>query len=778
MFDRGVWPVVALAVAVLYLYALLSFWAPAHPGTDQNGYFVGGRQFASTLSSGMKPASDYGFVGNMWIRAENGFNYPKYPLGLPILFAACLWIFGEARGVEYAHLISPISATLATLGVFAITRRLAGGFVGVMAMLLLACGQVMMTLADNPNSHAACICVVVWGVYFLIRWLETGSIWRGVVAGGLFGIAYTIRYTEGLMLLPIGVAMLYAAQWQWPTLKRSLVTLGATGVFVLLSLGFWKLAEIQYDGGPADWATPLVEGDGKPIKLLAAVVSFAAIVSIVIQWRPLVRLLAIGIAWLVPVAYLTLFNIFAMYSFTSYAGTNESTGFDMDYFRVNWEKMIRVMNDQGLFFIAPLGALGLVCMFRRLPLVATLLTLWFVPSVLLYTAYYWAPDNMGVSYSRFILTQLPALVIATAWLMGDLARRPSGTGAWHADSTIIARLFVALAGMAVVAVGMTAIVYGSRDASPTRDSSWWYTVVPGAVVAIVGLAIAASRLRTDYRVMFDTHFAGASSKIAIALVVFISCSLGIHRTVMGSEWGQRLNIRANFSVAARQNMNLAGLGREVRRVVDGTREGKAARAVKDDSDVLLFSDGDRLNHLQWIGGWQLFGPDAFNFERTRGFYRQRDENDPDPIDPSRMKFLQGVYKDKDQRALQADQNTLIADALTTGKRVYYVLTESAAKNFAKQIDRKQFDVKDVGSFNDVPSPRQPDDFLPESEKRKQPVNRFGRGNNNFAGSNFLGNEKLAFRIGQVVKKAATTMPASKPATTQSSKPAMKAATQP
>ena len=78
------------------------------------------------------------------------------------------------------------------------------------------------------------------------------------------------------------------------------------------------------------------------------------------------------------------------------------------------------------------------------------------------------------------------LMAHTAWLMGDLARRPSGTGAWHADSTIIARLFVALAGMAVVAVGMTAIVYGSRDASPTRDSSWWYTVVPGAVARAGG----------------------------------------------------------------------------------------------------------------------------------------------------------------------------------------------------------------------------------------------------------------------------------------------------
>jgi 4-amino-4-deoxy-L-arabinose transferase-like glycosyltransferase len=691
-FDRSVWPLAALGVALLYFFALYSFWAPAHPGTDQNGYFVGGRQFAHTLSSGMKPASDYGFVGHMWIRAENGFNYPKYPLGLPILFAACLWIFGEARGVEYAHLISPISATLATLGVFAITRRLAGGFVGVMAMLLLACGQVMMTLADNPNSHAACICTVVWGMYFLIRWLETGSIWRGVAAGGLFGIAYTIRYTEGLMLLPIGVALLYAAQWRWPSFRRAAITIGSTGLVVGIVLLIARIAGDKI-AGSLPWLAPLAEDDGRMFKLLVAALAAQAIVTTFLSPRSLVRWLAVQLAWAIPVAYLTIFNMVAMHSFTSYAGTNESTGFDLDYFRGNWEKMIRVMNDQGLFFIAPLGVLGLVCMFRRLPLVATLLSLWFVPSVLLYTAYYWAPDNMGVSYSRFILTQLPALVIAAAWLMGDMARR--GRHGW------------------------------------------------------VG-------------------------PIAIGAVVFISCSLGLYRTVLGSEWGQRLNIRANFEVAARQNMNLAGLGREVRRAVDGPAKEKAARAVQDDSDVLLFSDGDRINHLQWIGGWQIFSIDAFNFERTRGYYRQFDENDPDPIDPSRMKFLQGVYKDKDQRTLQADQNALIANALAAGKRVYYVLTDNASKNFSRQIDRKQFDVKDVGSFNDVPSPRKPEEFLLPDEKPKQPVNRFGRGNNAFAGPSFLGNEKLFFRIGQVVKKPPSATPATVPAT----KPATKAASRP
>ena len=681
--DRWFWTLVALALAALYLYALLSFWAPANPGTDQNGYYAGGRQFAHTLSTGLKPASDYNFVGRMWVTAPSGVNYPKYPLGMPILAAICIWVFGE-RGYEYAHLIPPVATVLATLGVFAITRRIAGGFVGVMAMLLLACGQTTLTLAVNPLSHAACTCTVVWGIFFLLRWLQTGAIWRGILAGALFGFAYMIRYTEGLLLLPLGVAMLYAARWKMPGVKRLAITLGATLLVVSIAAGVATLMR----NGMVDpgWLKPLGEENGRPFKLLLTAVSIAAITSAFIEARSLVRLLAVGLAWLIPVLYLTIFNMVNMESFTSYAGTNESTGFGGDYFYGNWEKMIRVLHDQGLFFIAPIGVLGLVMMARRLPMVAAILALWFVPSVLLYTAYYWAPDNMGVAYSRFVVSQMPALIIAAAWFMGELARRP---------------------------------------------------------------------------------MRNATGRIAIGLVVFISCALGIHRTLLGSEWGQRLTVRANLQIQARQNMNLHGLGREVRRAVDGSPKQKAARVVKDDSDVLLFTEGERLNHFQWLGGWQLFDVGAFNYERaTRQFSRTINENEPDPIDPTRMKFLQGVYKGKDQRALQAEQNALIANALKAGKRVFFALSDSQSKVFGRQIDRRQFEVKEVGTYNDVPSPRTADDFLLPNERPKLPINRFGRGTA-FGGPNFLGNERNFYRIGQVTLKQTA---ATAPATTRTTQP--------
>ena len=42
---------VALLIAAGYLWMMLGYLAPAHPGVDQNGYLVGGRVFAHTFSS-------------------------------------------------------------------------------------------------------------------------------------------------------------------------------------------------------------------------------------------------------------------------------------------------------------------------------------------------------------------------------------------------------------------------------------------------------------------------------------------------------------------------------------------------------------------------------------------------------------------------------------------------------------------------------------------------------------------------------------------------------
>ena len=69
--------------------------------------------------------------------------------------------------------------------------------------MILACCQVLLSFAEQPLSHGPALCMVTWGMYFLLRWWQTESIWRGTLAGLCLGYAVSIRYTEGLLLIPL-----------------------------------------------------------------------------------------------------------------------------------------------------------------------------------------------------------------------------------------------------------------------------------------------------------------------------------------------------------------------------------------------------------------------------------------------------------------------------------------------------------------------------------------------------------------------------------------------
>ncbi|MGC4032035.1 MAG: glycosyltransferase family 39 protein [Tepidisphaeraceae bacterium] len=340
----------AVAFTIAYFWFLLQYWAPAHNGVDQNGYLVGGRMLAAHGTTGFLP-KPMEYIGDMWVlNDKTGYVYPKYPVGLPLLYAVCLWTFGSL-GVKAAFLVSPIGAAMSVLGIYCLTRKFAGTFASLMAMLVLAFGQVMLVLANNPNSHASCLAFGIWGMYFLVAFWESGSLWRGLAGGFCLGYAVTIRYTEGLNGLMIGVVVLSSIVYSYR--------------------------------------------------------------------RGYHRALAPVLGWLIPVGYLVGFNLVAMGTLTGYDTTNESefgAAFTWPHIVENWDKTIRQLHDLGLFFVLPLGLLGmglaLKDSFRR----GSMLWLWFIPGTLLYTSYYWAPER-GVSFLRFFLTLMPPIIVGVGVLI-------------------------------------------------------------------------------------------------------------------------------------------------------------------------------------------------------------------------------------------------------------------------------------------------------------------------------------------------------------------------
>ncbi|CAN5694689.1 hypothetical protein BH09PLA1_BH09PLA1_37730 [soil metagenome] len=242
--QRMLWLIALAIILSLYAFTLKTFWAPADGGVDQNAYLVGGKQRALHGSTRVDLAHPFEYVGAMLVVASNTFDgayYPKYPFGQSILFAIPQIMFGRDLGVKYAFAVNPICAVLAVAGTFFLARTLAGSFPAILAAILLATCPVMLVLANGANSHPSSVAFAVWGMFFLVRWWQTNSIWRGIAAGFLLAGACLVRYSEGLLILPILAAAVTKLRWRdWRSYVRTAVPALAWAVPVAILLIYNK----------------------------------------------------------------------------------------------------------------------------------------------------------------------------------------------------------------------------------------------------------------------------------------------------------------------------------------------------------------------------------------------------------------------------------------------------------------------------------------------------------------------------------------------------------
>lgn len=364
--KRLLFHLLAIAIAAAYAYFVISFWAPApgRPGIDENAYLLGGRMVADHLSPSYNPPHPLSYIGSMWVlSAKSGLYYPKYPAGLPLLYAIPFWFTSADHARTAAFLLSPVCAILSAYVMFLLTRRVAGSFAGLLGMIVLATGITTLQYQQLPNSHLPCLLFVITGMYFLVRSVQTARTRWAVLAGFLLGYAVTIRYSTGLMVLPL-------------------------------------LAGIVMNFRPRKTPAPNAASSKLRRRLTSLLALFAPL-----------------LAWAIPVGTLALFNWVTMGHLSGYGATNESTGFTVKEFFQKWEFAVAQIHNFGLFFIAPLGVVGLVLSFRRNWKVALLLSLWFVPGTLLYFSYYWGQNIPGVGFLRFFLDLFPALILSAFWLV-------------------------------------------------------------------------------------------------------------------------------------------------------------------------------------------------------------------------------------------------------------------------------------------------------------------------------------------------------------------------
>lgn len=402
-WKRWLFALVAVAICGGYFFFLHSFWAPApgRLGVDENAYLVGGRNLVDHHSTGFKPPDDFGYVGLMWVQSpKNGWYYPKYSIGQSVLNAIALKIGGETHGTDFAFLINPICTSLALLAIFLLVRAISNSFWGLLSMFLLGFCYTTLERANNPDSHVSDLFFITAGMFLFLRWWQTGSTWRGIVAGLLLGIGATIRFSEAQLIFPIFQLDHFLSDTDW-----------------------WKAAEPR--GGHLHWLYIFV----KMIRFLP-IGPLAIGVLCTIRWKRFESYLRAALplaAWAIPVGAMIWFNYATIGTLSGYDLTHESEGFKTQYFLEKWPFAVDQVYRYGLFLTLPLGVVGLALLFRRSVRTALFLSLWFVPNALLYVAYYWGDHTPGVAYLRFFLSFYPPMLAAALWLIYSANRAITAT---------------------------------------------------------------------------------------------------------------------------------------------------------------------------------------------------------------------------------------------------------------------------------------------------------------------------------------------------------------
>lgn len=686
---RNFWLAVAVIVVALFARVVFGYFAGADSGVDQNAYLVGGRLLAQHFSMRYTLPNPYAYSGGMFIRLPDGTYFPKYPFGLPLLFACFFWAFKiasvlpilkahveAAQAAYWAFIVSPVSAVAAVAGVFFLARQVSGSFAATLAAILLGTSQLMLMLADNPNSHASCLAFIVWGMFFCLRWMQTGSYWRGILGGLLVGYAATIRYNEILLFIPMCVVVLSRLPWnQWKTwLSVSLVAATAGAGYLIYA----NVSNFHAFGAGLEprWTSGEIQLAILATTLLI-IYTLAALVICVMKlewpdWRMYIRALVPGLAWAVPVLILFAVNLKAMGSPTGYDSTHESefgVAFQWQFFWRNWEKVFRDFYDMGLFFIVPFAVAGIFMLFRRSWRVSLLLLAWLVPGVVLYMSYYWSPD-FADAYARFFLTYLPALLVGAAVCFHDgLLAGQRESGRWGGIAlTISVGVVVAIA----AGVSTYRTVHGLRD---------------GAQEMRVPL--------NDFRQRLALAQTGQMllDNVPEKSVLFADDAGGIATSANYIQFLRDWDLYSAdaFSVQASRR----GLGGPPRRNVNARGGGGGG------------GGGGRGNFNGPGGGPRGGGPGGFGGGGGGNFAANNNANNPNdpnaiatPVQPEQQLYHASLYRNKSSRQLYNLEAEVVNQAFAEHRRVFVLLSKEHNDEPQRTSGFSLFG----GGENDIPDP--------------------------------------------------------------------------
>lgn len=205
--------VAALAAFSLYAWIMIGHTAFAAGGSDASGYvnsarWLGQGQIVVPVSALERfdlpvEAAEYFEPLGTVPGPESGTIAPYYPPGYPVHMVVLAWVGGWERG---PFLVNPLVALLGLLVMYALAREVGlPRSLSALAAVSLGAWPTYMYMTVWPMSD---LLATFWAMVAVLAALRSNrhTGWA-VLAGAAFGIAVAVRPANGLLLLPLVLAL-------------------------------------------------------------------------------------------------------------------------------------------------------------------------------------------------------------------------------------------------------------------------------------------------------------------------------------------------------------------------------------------------------------------------------------------------------------------------------------------------------------------------------------------------------------------------------------------
>jgi 4-amino-4-deoxy-L-arabinose transferase-like glycosyltransferase len=350
----------ALALVLLIAAMLIFSWraydamVPTFYGlADEHGYLTTAKRLATNGEFVQRQSDPYAFIGETMMQSAGDATayYLRQPIGYPVLCAVA-YFFG---GSEAPFAVNPLLGLALIGGVYVVGKELGSRMLGAVAGLVIALHPLVLYYTVMALSHIPDMAAGTWAMAFALMWRRERRVWQAVGGGLLLGAAVMIRYTNVLLLLPLGVVVLQRWHAGGTARRGMLRDVGiAGGVFVVMLV---------------------------PLAIYQAV-AFGGILR------------------------------------TGYSAGGNATSFSWGWLVAHAPAMGAILWQPGMGLNVLLigAAVGIVVMAVKDRWTLALLLAWAIPPLVVYTAYYGMPARNTVLYARFALCGfVPLILLGTMW---------------------------------------------------------------------------------------------------------------------------------------------------------------------------------------------------------------------------------------------------------------------------------------------------------------------------------------------------------------------------